>query len=66
MRIKKNEDGLKSKYLQLKDIKLILKNNGINKNLVSIKYIIHDIFPDVIFYNRKIVDKKDLLSVFHI
>lgn len=57
------EIGSDTDFLKLKDIKQILKDNGIDKNIVSIKYIIQDIFPESEFYDRKMINYKPYKSV---
>jgi hypothetical protein len=58
------EAGSKTDFVKLKDIKKLLKDNGFNKSLVSVKYIIQDLFPECTYYDRKCIEYKDFRNIF--
>jgi phage/plasmid-associated DNA primase len=59
------EAGSKTDFVKLKDIKQILKSNGFNKSLVSVKYIIQDLFEECEYYDTKMINYKNYKSIFY-
>jgi hypothetical protein len=51
-------------YTQIRDIKDFLKSYGIIKDNISIRYIIQDLYPDTLFFDRKYFNNIHLRCVF--
>ena len=58
------EEGIETDFIKLKDVKSLLKDNNITKDIVSIKYIIQDIFPDCVFYERRMQNYIRVKNIF--
>ena len=58
--------GYSNDSVKMSEVKKILKqNNIIDKDIVTISYIIHDTFPEVEFKEDNIIDGKRLRKSFH-
>ena len=58
------EEGSKTDFIKLKDIRALLRSNGIHKDTVSIRYIIQDIYQNCMFIESKRIDNILIKSLF--